>query len=48
LLPEARILHYIHTPWAAPDGMRHLPDPVVEGVLRGLLSAAVVAFSSAS
>lgn len=45
-LPEARILHYLHTPWVGPDSLQFLPDPVVEGVLRGLLAADVVGFSS--
>jgi trehalose 6-phosphate synthase len=45
-LPDAAILHYIHTPWVGPNDFRRLPDPVVEGILRGLLAADVVAFSS--
>lgn len=47
-LPEARILHYVHTPWVGPDYLHRLPDPIAEGVLRGLLSADVVGFSSPS
>ncbi|HVM14977.1 MAG TPA: trehalose-6-phosphate synthase [Egibacteraceae bacterium] len=46
LLPGARYLHYMHTPWVGPNYLRRLPDRIVEGVLRGLLSADVVAFSS--
>jgi trehalose 6-phosphate synthase len=45
-LPDARILHYIHTPWPAPDGLRRLPDPLVDDLLRGLLAADVVAISA--
>lgn len=44
--PDVPILHYLHTPWATPRMMSRLPDPVVEGVLDGLLAADVVAFSS--
>lgn len=44
--PQARLLHYLHTPWVGPDYLRQLPDPIVQGVLRGLLAADVVAFSS--
>lgn len=46
LVPEARYLHYMHTPWVGPEYLRRLPDRVVDGVMRGLLSADVVAFSS--
>jgi trehalose 6-phosphate synthase len=45
-LPDAEILHYIHTPWVGPNDFRRLPDRVVEGVIGGLLAADVVAFSS--
>jgi trehalose 6-phosphate synthase len=45
-LPRARILHYLHTPWVGPSELRRLPDPIVEGVLGGLLAADVVALSS--
>ena len=44
--PDAAILHYLHTPWAHPEYLRHLPDDVATAVLRGLLAADVVAFSS--
>ena len=44
--PDAAILHYLHTPWAHPEYLRHLPDQVAASVLRGLLAADVVAFSS--
>lgn len=44
--PDAPILHYLHTPWSPPDQLRRLPDPVAEGVMRGLLAADVVAFSA--
>jgi trehalose 6-phosphate synthase len=44
--PDAAILHYLHTPWAQPEYLRHLPDEVATSVLRGLLAADVVAFSS--
>jgi trehalose 6-phosphate synthase len=45
-LPSAKVLHYIHTPWPGPGYLRRLPDPITEGLLRGLLAADVVAFSS--
>lgn len=45
-LPDARLLHYVHTPWVGPDYLSLLPDPIAHGVLRGLLAADVVAFSS--
>ncbi len=45
-LPEARVLHYLHTPWAEPDDLRRLPDAMVDELLRGLLGAHVVAFSA--
>jgi trehalose 6-phosphate synthase len=45
-LPEARILHYIHTPWAAPEEFRRLPDRLVDELLRGLFAADVIAISS--
>jgi trehalose 6-phosphate synthase len=44
--PEARILHYVHTPWPAPDALRRLPDAIVGELLRGLLAADVVAISA--
>ena len=45
-LPDVRLLHYMHTPWIGPDYLRRLPDRVVEGIMRGLLAADVVGFSS--
>jgi trehalose 6-phosphate synthase len=45
-LPDAAMLHYVHTPWVGPDYLARLPDAMVDAVLRGLLSADVVAFSS--
>ncbi|CAN5118945.1 trehalose-6-phosphate synthase [soil metagenome] len=44
--PDVPILHYIHTPWVGPGALRRLPDPIAEGVVRGLLAADVVAFSA--
>jgi trehalose 6-phosphate synthase len=44
--PKARLLHYLHTPWPTPRMLGRLPDPVVSGVLDGLLANDVVAFSS--
>ena len=44
--PGAAVLHYIHTPWIGPEYLRRIPDPVAGGVLRGMLAADVVAFSS--
>jgi trehalose 6-phosphate synthase len=45
-LPGAKILHYLHTPWVGPYYLRRLPDAVGDDVLRGLLAADVVGFSS--
>ena len=45
-LPEAGLLHYVHTPWVGPEYLRMLPDPISMGILKGLLAADVVAFSS--
>jgi trehalose 6-phosphate synthase len=44
--PDVALLHYIHTPWVQPAYLRRLPDPIGDHVLRGLLAADVVAFSS--
>ncbi|HUH06316.1 MAG TPA: trehalose-6-phosphate synthase [Egibacteraceae bacterium] len=45
-LPEAAILHYLHTPWVEPSYLARLPDEMTARILRGLLAADVVAFSS--
>jgi trehalose 6-phosphate synthase len=45
-LPDAPLLHYVHTPWVGPGELRRLPDTISHGVIRGLLAADVVAFSS--
>ncbi|MDQ3538821.1 MAG: trehalose-6-phosphate synthase [Actinomycetota bacterium] len=45
-LPDVALLHYIHTPWVQPAYLRRLPDPISDRVLRSLLTADVVAFSS--
>ncbi|MBW3605858.1 MAG: trehalose-6-phosphate synthase [Actinobacteria bacterium] len=45
-LPGAALLHYVHTPWVGPDYLRVLPDRITDGILRGLLAADVVGFSS--
>ncbi len=45
-LPQAGMLHYVHTPWVGPEYLRMLPDRITSGILRGLLAADVVAFSS--
>ena len=46
LMPEAAVLHYVHTPWVGPEYLRMLPDRISHGILMGLLAADVVAFSS--
>lgn len=46
LRPDTPILHYLHTPWVGPGYLRRLPDVISDGVLRGLLAADVVGFSS--
>ena len=45
-LPDARILLYIHTPWAHPTYLRRLPDPVVEAILEGLGACDLVGISA--
>jgi len=45
-LPNAALLHYVHTPWVGPEYLRMLPDRIVDGILRGLLASDMVAFSS--
>lgn len=45
-LPDAPLLHYVHTPWTQPAYLQRLPDAVADAVLRGLLAADVLAFSS--
>ncbi|MEX0657588.1 MAG: trehalose-6-phosphate synthase, partial [Egibacteraceae bacterium] len=45
-LPGVQLLHYMHTPWVDPDALRRLPDRMVEEVVRGLLAADVIGFSS--
>jgi trehalose 6-phosphate synthase len=45
-LPEAGMLHYVHTPWVGPEYLRMLPDTISHGILTGLLASDVVAFSS--
>jgi trehalose 6-phosphate synthase len=37
--PDLRIGHFSHTPWAAADYFRMLPDDVAREVLRGILGA---------
>ena len=45
-LPDVAMLAYLHTPWAPPSYLQRLPDRVVSELLRGLLAADVVGFSS--
>jgi trehalose 6-phosphate synthase len=45
-LGDVPLLHYVHTPWVGPGSLRRLPDPIAEGVVRGMLACDVVAFSS--
>lgn len=45
-LPNAAMLHYVHTPWVGPSYLRMLPDRITDGIIRGLLAADVVGFSS--
>jgi trehalose 6-phosphate synthase len=46
LVPEAKIVHFSHTPFAGETYMRILPDPVAEGIVRGLAGADVLGFQS--
>ena len=45
-LPDARLLHYLHTPWVEPMSLRRLPDEVCRTVLDALLACDLVAVSS--
>jgi trehalose 6-phosphate synthase len=44
LVPEARILHFSHTPFAGRTYLRTLPDDMRRAILRGMLGADVVGF----
>jgi trehalose 6-phosphate synthase len=44
LAPDARILHFSHTPFAGRTYFRTLPDDMRRSVLRGMLGADVVGF----
>jgi trehalose 6-phosphate synthase len=44
LVPEARILHFSHTPFAGRTYLRTLPVEMREAMLRGMLGADVVGF----
>jgi trehalose 6-phosphate synthase len=44
LVPEARILHFTHTPFAGRTYLRTLPVDMRESILRGMLGADVVGF----
>jgi trehalose 6-phosphate synthase len=46
LAPQARILHFSHTPFAGPEYLRILPHPMREGLLRGMAGADVIGFQS--
>lgn len=45
-LPGVALLHYVHTPWVGPDYLRMLPDRISQSIMRGLMAADVVGFSS--
>jgi trehalose 6-phosphate synthase len=44
--PDARILHYSHTPFAGPQYLRIIPATMREGVIRGMAGADVLGFQS--
>jgi trehalose 6-phosphate synthase len=44
LHPDARIVHFEHTPWAPPEYYRMLPDGVAAAILDGMLGADHVGF----
>src|SRR6202035_216156 len=44
LRPDARIVHFEHTPWAPPEYYRMLPDDVAAAILDGMLGADHVGF----
>ena len=46
LLPEARIVHFSHTPFAGSVYLRILPASVRDALLRGMLGADVLGFQS--
>ncbi|MFF1511475.1 trehalose-6-phosphate synthase [Streptomyces sp. NPDC058326] len=39
LRPDLRIAHFTHTPWAAPEYLRMLPEDIHRELLRGMLGA---------
>ena len=46
LVPDARIVHFSHTPFAGPTYLRILPTRMREDLLRGMLGADVCGFQS--
>jgi trehalose 6-phosphate synthase len=46
LAPEARIVHYSHTPFAGPEYLRILPTRMREGLMRGMAGADLIGFQS--
>ena len=46
LRPDARIVHFTHTPFGGPDAWRSAPPWIREGVLRGMCASDVLGFQS--
>jgi trehalose 6-phosphate synthase len=46
LRPDARIVHFTHTPFAGPNAWRSVSTPIREAVLRGMCAADVLGFQS--
>jgi trehalose 6-phosphate synthase len=44
--PEARLLHFVHIPWPAPDYFRLLPSAWRRAILQSLLACDVIGFHS--
>jgi trehalose 6-phosphate synthase len=46
LRPSATLQHFVHIPWPGADVWRHLPEPIVESICRGLLACDSIAFQT--
>ncbi|HEY3117625.1 MAG TPA: trehalose-6-phosphate synthase [Chloroflexota bacterium] len=45
-IPNARIAHFVHIPWARPHAWSLLPNPIMREILAGLMGADVVGFQT--
>jgi trehalose 6-phosphate synthase len=46
IVPDSRIVHFSHTPFAGPQYLRILPNRIREDILRGMAGADVIGFQS--